>query len=109
MHEMGIASSILEAADTEALRYPGRSTAKIAVVIGEYAGVDTESLRFCFEVLAHDRTPAPQLEIDWRTGTDELKLAYLEMEEMRNGEGDGQSDRREESAERERSNRGAAA
>jgi len=105
MHEMGIASSILEAADTEALRYPGRWPAKIAVVIGEYAGVDTESLRFCFEVLARGRTPAPVLEIDWRAGIDELKLAYLEMEEVTHG----QSDPREESPERERSNRGAAA
>jgi hypothetical protein len=106
---MGIASSILEAADTEAARYPGRWTAKIAVVIGEYAGVDTESLRFCFEVLARERTPAPELEIDWRTASDELQLAYLEMEEVPHGENDGQSDPRKESLERERSNRGAAA
>jgi Zn finger protein HypA/HybF involved in hydrogenase expression len=110
MHEMGIASSILEAADAAAARYPGCSTAKIGVVkinvvIGEYAGVDTESLRFCFEVLARERTPAPELAIDWRIGTDELKLAYLEMEEVSHG----QSDPREESPERERSNRGAAA
>jgi Zn finger protein HypA/HybF involved in hydrogenase expression len=109
MHEMGIASSILEAADTEALSYPGRWPAKIAVVIGEYAGVDTESLRFCFDVLARDRTPAPTLAIDWRTGTDELKLAYLELEEVPHGKSDGQSDHREESLSRERSNRGAAA
>ena len=102
---MGIASSILEAADTETLRYPGRWPAKIAVTIGEYAGVDTESLRFCFEVLARDRTPAPTLEIDWRTGTDELQLAYLEMEEVTHG----QTDPREERPERERSNRGQAA
>jgi Zn finger protein HypA/HybF involved in hydrogenase expression len=105
MHEMGIASSILEAADTEAARYPGRWLAKIAVVIGEYAGVDTESLRFCFEVLARERRPAPALEIDWRIASDQLQLAYLEMEES----SDGETDPREESPERERSNRGAAA
>ncbi len=43
MHEMGIASSILEAAWTESRLYPGNRPAKIGVVIGEFAGVDTES------------------------------------------------------------------
>lgn len=109
MHEMGIANSILEAADLEAARYPGHVAAKIGVVIGEYAGVDTESLRFCFEVLAKDRVPPPELEIDWRTGSDELKFAYLEMDESREEEHDEQSEHREESLERERSDRGAAA
>jgi hypothetical protein len=105
MHEMGIASSILEAADTEALLYPGHRPAKVSVVIGEYAGVDTESLRFCFEVLAKDRERALELEINWHVGSDELKLAYLEMEEVSHE----QSDDREEGLKRERSNRGAAA
>ena len=49
---MGIASSILEAAGTEARLYPGHRAAKVGVVIGEFAGVDTESLRFCFETLS---------------------------------------------------------
>lgn len=105
MHEMGIASSILEAAANEARRYPGHRAAKVGVAIGEYAGVDTESLRFCFEVLAKDQSPAMELDIDWRTGTDDLKLTYLEMEEAC----DGQSNNREESLKRERSNRGAVA
>ncbi len=52
MHEMGIASSILEAAWTESRLYPGNRPAKVGVVIGEFAGVDTESLRFCFETLS---------------------------------------------------------
>jgi Zn finger protein HypA/HybF involved in hydrogenase expression len=105
MHEMGIASSILEAADAEALRYPGHRAAKVGVAIGEYAGVDTESLRFCFEVLAKERQPAMELEISWRTGSDELKFEYLEMEEA----SDEQGGDREEGLKRERSDRGAAA
>ena len=100
MHEMGIASSILEAAWTETRRYPGHRTAKVGVLIGEYAGVDTESLRFCFETLADGL----ELDITWRTGSDELKLAYLELEEVANESGN-----RKEGSERERSNCGAAA
>jgi hypothetical protein len=105
MHEMGIANSILEAADAEAGMYPGHRPAKVGVVIGEYAGVDTESLRFCFDVLAKERQPRPELAIEWRTGSDELKFAYLEMEEAC----DEYVDPREENTERKRSDRGAAA
>jgi Zn finger protein HypA/HybF involved in hydrogenase expression len=100
MHEMGIASSILEAADAEARLYPGHRPAKVGVVIGEYAGVDTESLRFCFEALANGL----ELDITWNTGSDELKFAYLELEEVANDCGNAK-----EGSERERSNRGAAA
>jgi Zn finger protein HypA/HybF involved in hydrogenase expression len=106
MHEMGIASSILEAASKEARQYPGHRAAKVGVLIGEYAGVDTESLRFCFEVLAKTAEPAPlELDISWRPGSDELKLAYLELEEVT----DEPSGDREESPERERSDCGALA
>lgn len=105
MHEMGIANSILEAAATEAGLYPGQRAAKVGVVIGAYAGVDTESLRFCFEVLTKGQQPAPiELDIEWRIGSEELKLAYLEMEEASDEGGN-----REEGSERERSNCGAAA
>jgi hypothetical protein len=100
MHEMGIASSIIEAAGAEARLYPGHRPAKVGVLIGEYAGVDTESLRFCFETLADGL----ELDITWRSGSDELKLAYLELEEVANAGGN-----REEGSERERSNCGAAA
>ena len=105
MHEMGIASSILEAAGAEARRYPGHRAAKVGVLIGEFAGVDTESLRFCFEVLTKSEPVPLELDITWRTGTDELILAYLEMEEV----SDEQSGNREEGLKRERSNCGAAA
>ncbi len=105
MHEMGIASSIIEAAGKEAALYPGHRPAKVGVVIGEYAGVDTESLRFCFEVLTKEQKPALDLDITWSIGSDELKLAYLELEEVANGEGSN----RDESVERERSDCGAVA
>ncbi|MGA2880759.1 MAG: hydrogenase maturation nickel metallochaperone HypA [Bryobacteraceae bacterium] len=100
MHEMGIASSILEAVDVEAQLYPGKRPVKVGVVIGEYAGVDTESLRFCFETVGNGL----ELHITWSIGSDELKLAYLELEEVADEGGN-----RKESSERERSDSGAAA
>ena len=87
MHEMGIASSVLEAVHKELQRHPGQRAAKVGMRIGEFAGIDTESLRFCFEIAVKTSDLAPlELEIDWcrledgRRG-DELELAYLEMEE----------------------------
>lgn len=96
MHELGIASSIIEAASSEERLHPGHRAAKIGIVIGEYAGVDTESLRFCFETL----TDGLELDITWRTGSDELKFAYFEMEEVA-----GEGGNRKECTEREQSNR----
>jgi Zn finger protein HypA/HybF involved in hydrogenase expression len=100
MHEMGIASSILEAVSKEARLYPGQRAAKVGVLIGEYAGVDTESLRFCFETLADGL----ELDIAWGAGSEELKLAYIELEEVADEVGN-----REERSERERSDCGTAA
>ena len=48
MHEMSIATSILTAVTTEAARYPGSRARRVGVRIGELAGIDPESLRFCF-------------------------------------------------------------
>jgi len=82
MHEMGIASSIMDAARTEAARFPGAVPARIGVRIGEWAGVDTESLRFCFEslVLGSDLAGL-QLDIDYRARGADLDIAYLELED----------------------------
>ena len=113
MHEMGIASSILEAVEKECLLHPGHRAVKVGVVIGEYAGVDTESLRFCFEALSKDFKPAPlQLDIAWRVASDQLLFQYLEMEEVSDEhphEYRDNSNRREESVKRERSRCGTVA
>lgn len=67
MHEMGIASSVLDAVRTEAGRYPGSRPSRVGLRVGEWAGVDRESLRFCFEALVIDSDLAGlQLEIDYR-------------------------------------------
>jgi hydrogenase nickel incorporation protein HypA/HybF len=89
MHEMGIANSVLEAVHQELHRYPGRRATKVGLRVGEYAGVDRESLQFCFEALVKGTELEPlELEIescsvrDGRRG-DELELAYLELEDAK--------------------------
>jgi len=54
MHELGIASSILECVQTEANRRPGARITKVGVKIGELAGVDIDSLQFGFEAIVKD-------------------------------------------------------
>jgi hydrogenase nickel incorporation protein HypA/HybF len=88
MHEMGIANSILEAVHKELHLYPGQRAAKIGVRIGELAGVDPESLQFCFEALVKGTEFEPlELEIEWCPAqdgntADQLDLAYLELEDV---------------------------
>jgi hydrogenase nickel incorporation protein HypA/HybF len=59
MHEMGIANSILEAVRTEARRFPGGHICKVGVRIGELAGVDPDSMSFCFEALVRETELEP--------------------------------------------------
>jgi hydrogenase nickel incorporation protein HypA/HybF len=63
---MGIANSILEAVRKECRLHPGARATKVGVRIGELAGVDVESLRFCFETLACDTAlDGLQLEVEF--------------------------------------------
>jgi hydrogenase nickel incorporation protein HypA/HybF len=81
MHEVCIAQGILDAVRTEtAARQPARAI-KVGVRIGEMAGVDPDSLAFCFEVLVKGSDLEP-LELAIEPGKlDELEFAYLELEE----------------------------
>ena len=81
MHEVAIAEGILNAVRAEvAPREPARAT-KVAVRIGPMAGIDSESLTFCFEALVKDTEMEP-LELAIETGAaDELEFAYLELEQ----------------------------
>jgi hydrogenase nickel incorporation protein HypA/HybF len=54
MHELGIANSVLQAAQAEMGRHPGALPLKIGVRIGELAGVDPGALAFSFEALTAD-------------------------------------------------------
>jgi len=68
---------------------------KVGVRIGEFAGVDPESLRFCFEAIVKSSSLEPlELEIEWcragepyagdpdrRYSGEELELAFLEFDD----------------------------
>ncbi len=54
MHELSIASSVLDAVHAEARRHPDARVLKVGLRVGELAGVDPEALRFCFESLVKD-------------------------------------------------------
>jgi hydrogenase nickel incorporation protein HypA/HybF len=65
MHELGIASSIFEAVQSEAARRPDARVARVGVRVGEFSSVDPEALRFSFEVLVKDTRFSPlPLEIE---------------------------------------------
>ncbi len=51
MHEVGIASAILEAGQKETARRPGSKLIRIGVRIGVLSGVDVDALRFAFECI----------------------------------------------------------
>lgn len=81
MHELGIASAVIDTVREEMARRPPARLTRIGLRVGEFAGIDDSSLRFCFEVLVRDTEfPGAALEIE-RGSRDELDLSYLEMEE----------------------------
>jgi Zn finger protein HypA/HybF involved in hydrogenase expression len=59
MHEMGIATSILDAAQNEAKRHPGSKLLKVGLRIGEWSGVDPDSLAFVLKPLCRGPTTSP--------------------------------------------------
>lgn len=81
MHEVGIAAEILEAVRKETAAYQPARAVKVGVRIGEMAGVDAESLAFCFEALVKGSELEPlELAIEPGRG-DELEFAFLEVEQ----------------------------
>jgi hydrogenase nickel incorporation protein HypA/HybF len=63
MHEMGIASSLLDAVRVEAARHPGSYPSRVGVRIGELAAVDPSALEFCFDALTRE-TDLESLKLD---------------------------------------------
>jgi hydrogenase nickel incorporation protein HypA/HybF len=67
MHEMGIASSVLDAVRVETHRFPNGHVYKVALRIGELAGVDPDAVAFCFDALVRGSELEPlALEIERR-------------------------------------------
>ncbi len=54
MHELSIASAILETVEAEAAKRPGSRFTKVAVKVGELSGVNADALAFGFEALVKD-------------------------------------------------------
>jgi hydrogenase nickel incorporation protein HypA/HybF len=81
MHEMSIAASVLEAVRKESERHNARVTG-VGLRIGEYSGVEPESLRFCLEVLTQGTEMDPlKLEIEFLPQGAELEFSYMEIED----------------------------
>ena len=66
MHEIGIASSILETVDAEARKRPGEKIVAVGLRIGELSSISRDALTFAFEALTRE-TPWENLkvEIEW--------------------------------------------
>ena len=65
MHEMGIASSVLEAVRVEAARNGDARPCKVCLRVGERAALDEDALRFCFEAITRGTDlESLQLEIE---------------------------------------------
>ena len=52
MHEMSIALSIVEAVDAKARQEGARKVSGIELLVGKLAGIEAESLKFCFSAAA---------------------------------------------------------
>jgi hydrogenase nickel incorporation protein HypA/HybF len=80
MHEVGIASSVLDVVREQSAARNGARVVKVGLRIGDLAAVDPESLRFCFEALVAGSDLEPlALDLDLAGGT-ELEFAYMEIE-----------------------------
>jgi hydrogenase nickel incorporation protein HypA/HybF len=66
VHELGIASSILETVQVEARKHGSARPSRVGLRIGELTAVDPEALRFAFEALTRD-TDLEHLELDIET------------------------------------------
>lgn len=65
MHEFGIANSIIDAVRAEAQLRPGITVRTVGLRVGAAAGVDPDSLGFCFDALVQGTDLEPlKLEIE---------------------------------------------
>jgi hydrogenase nickel incorporation protein HypA/HybF len=66
MHELGIATSILETVEAQAQRNPGARFVEVGVRIGAVAGVDVDSLTFGWEAIVKDtQWESLTLKVEW--------------------------------------------
>lgn len=63
MHEVGVASSIIESARAEVSSRPGSKLVRVGVRVGVLSGVDCDALRFAFQALTRG-TEIEQTELE---------------------------------------------
>jgi hydrogenase nickel incorporation protein HypA/HybF len=89
MHEMGIAESVLEIIRQYVPEPRGRLVRRVSVRVGEFAGVQADSLRFCFEaIVAGTPYQAASLAIEPVPATGELSVTELELEDEDRADGE---------------------
>ena len=70
MHELGLATNILETVRSEMARRNGARAVRVELRVGELSAVDRDSLGFCFESLVKGSDlESLVLSIDWRPHT----------------------------------------
>jgi hydrogenase nickel incorporation protein HypA/HybF len=63
VHELGIASAVLDAVKLETARHPASVPTRVGVRIGELAGINEDALRFSFEAIVRG-TDLEALQLD---------------------------------------------
>jgi hydrogenase nickel incorporation protein HypA/HybF len=82
MHEMGIAESVLDIVRQYVPEARGRLVRRVTVRVGEFAGVQVDSLRFCFEaIVAGSPYQAASLEIERVPAVGDLSVTELELDD----------------------------
>ncbi len=81
MHELGIASSILNRVRRAADENPGATIQKVGVCVGELSGVDPGALEFAWSALTKDSPWEPvALEIEFRRRMQRCRECGCEFE-----------------------------
>lgn len=81
MHELSIAEALLSTLALESRRR-GAAIEAVGLRVGEYSGVEPESLRFCFDaVAAAVLGAAPRLEIEHPERSTDLQIAWIDLAE----------------------------
>ncbi len=82
MHEMGIAESVLDIVRQYVPEARGPLVRRVTVRVGEHAGVQVDSLRFCFEaIVAGTVYEAAWLAIERVPSVGDLSVTELELDD----------------------------
>lgn len=83
VHEMGVAMEICRLAERHAGAERTRLLSRVAVIVGDDAGIEPSSLEFCLgALLSQPPFAGAAVEIN-RVNGDTLRLEYLEIDDER--------------------------